>query len=235
MGILNIGTEVLKNPGTKLALGAIGLAGVAKGIGSSAKEAALDTAFGDPYADEAFMGRPMSPGFLAGAGLGGTAGAVGLGVGALAVGGLIGGGAAAKLISKGTKNRAAAIIGAGAVGAAVGAASGPLKESYDIYGPGPSVGVQAAATGVMGTAGGAIGGLIGSKWGKKGALIGGGIGATIGGLGGAASVPAATLGRIRSNQSTLRTGPNNTSLLTAENLNASGNIVLGMHNSRRGY
>jgi hypothetical protein len=47
MGLLNVGAKVGSKFGgtTGLAMGAIGLAGVAKGIGPSAKEAILDAGY----------------------------------------------------------------------------------------------------------------------------------------------------------------------------------------------
>jgi len=247
MGLLNVGEKVGSKFGgmTGLAMGAIGLAGVAKGIGPSAKEAVLDTAFNDPYADEAFMGRPMSGGFLGAAATHGTAGAVGLGVGAMVVGGLIGGGAAAKLMPKGAEigklaeyglGRGSMIAGAAGIGAAVGASKGSLHDTFGVYGPGPNAGANVATAGIGAAIGGAIGGLgYGYKKGLKKAAIGTAIGATIGGLAGAAVVPGMTMSRIRDNRQLLSNSPYNTSLGMAQALNASGDIVLGMHNSRNSY
>jgi len=66
---------------------------------------------------------------------------------------------------------------------------------------------------------------------KKGAAIGG----LIGGAFGAASVGNNIIGTASRNRQILNQSPfYNQSLLTAERLNASGNIVLGMHNQRRG-
>jgi hypothetical protein len=237
MGLLNVGAKVGSKFGgtTGLAMGAIGLAGVAKGIGPSAKEAVLDAAFNDPYADETFMGRPMSSGFLGAAATHGTAGAVGLGLGAMAIGGLIGGGAAAKLIPK-NSFRGTMIAGAGAIGAAVGASGGGMSETLSVYGPDPTVGANLATAGIGTALGGAIGGL-GYGYGKsfKKAAIGTAIGATIGGLGGAAVVPGMAMSRVRDNRQLLSSSPYSTSLATAQALNASGDIVLGMHNSRKSY
>jgi len=91
-------------------------------------------------------------------------------------------------------------------------------------------------------AGGAVAGAYaGAKFGKKlgfgamgtaastaaGAFIGGSIGTA-----GAVSGPIAT---AKANQQIMTQSPfYNQSALTAERLNASGNIVLGMHNQRRG-
>lgn len=92
------------------------------------------------------------------------------------------------------------------------------------------------------TAGGAaLGGVAGAKFGMsrggvKGAIAGGLFGAMAGGgVGGAIGV-APTAQYVRSNSQLLRESPfSNSSLATAEALNATGDIVFGMHNSRRGY
>lgn len=247
MGLLNVGEKVGSRFGgmTGLALGAIGLAGVGAGIGSSAKEAAFDIAFDNPNADEAFMGRPMSSGFLASAATHGTAGAVGLSFGTTAAGAAIGGGFAAKMIPKTAKfgqlaefgmGRKSLIAAAAGIGGMIGMAKGPMRDTASVYGPGPSVGLQAATTGIGAVIGGAIGGLgYGYNKGFKKAAIAGGIGAIMGGIAGASVVPAATLARVRSNQNLLTSSPYSTSLGMAQALNASGDIVLGMHNSRNGY
>jgi cellulase/cellobiase CelA1 len=67
--------------------------------------------------------------------------------------------------------------------------------------------------------------------GIKGAAIGAAIG---GGLGLAGTV-SSTVATARANQQIMTQSPfYNQSALNAERLNASGNIVLGMHNQRRG-
>ena len=94
--------------------------------------------------------------------------------------------------------------------------------------------VGGIAGGVLG-AGGVIGGGIlgGKKYGIKGAIGG----AIAGGIGGA-SIGAGSVGMIGMREAAGnaqkygRSG--NSSLMTAQALNANGNIVLGMHNSRRG-
>ena len=92
------------------------------------------------------------------------------------------------------------------------------------------------------TAGGAaLGGMAGAKYGAsrggiKGAIFGGIAGSIVGGgVGGALGI-APTAQYIRSNRQLLKESPfSNTSLVTADALNATGDIVFGMHNSRRGY
>jgi len=70
-------------------------------------------------------------------------------------------------------------------------------------------------------------------------MMGGKIGAVAGGLLGGAFGTAITanniIGTASRNRQIMTQSPfYNQSLLTAERLNASGNIVLGMHNQRRG-
>lgn len=115
-----------------------------------------------------------------------------------------------------------------------------LKNAADLgmYGYGSSAMASAPLAGAgMGMAVGAIGGQIAKKrgvphiGGVRGALAGAAIGGAIG-LAGA--VQTATH-PYRSNPNLFRNSPYyNTSLSNAERLNASGDIVLGMHNTRRG-
>lgn len=214
---------------TGLGLGFVGLAGVGSGIGSSAKNAAFDYAFDDPNADEAFMGKSMSSAFLGSAGAYGAGGAIGVGLGASAIGGLVGGGGLAKAIPKGVKNRGSLIAAGAAVGGALGGSVGGMGDAYDTYGPAPTAGMNVATTGI----GAVIGGTIGAF--AKRRIKGGLIGAAIGGLVGAATVPGMTIGKVRSNRELLNSSPYSTSLSVAQALNASGDIVLGMHNSRSSY
>lgn len=105
--------------------------------------------------------------------------------------------------------------------------------------PGPTVMMGTSA--VTGTMGGITGGTIGSAIG--GAVLGragkvmGGITGTLAGAGIGASLPtaAAVGGHINRNQEFYRQSPYSSSSSTAAQLGASGDIVLGMHNSRRGY
>lgn len=77
------------------------------------------------------------------------------------------------------------------------------------------------------------------RGGLKGAISGGALGAIVGGVaggalgaGGSASMAYQT---AKTNSQIIRESPfYNQSALTANRLNASGNIVLGMHNQRRG-
>lgn len=227
--------EAGRGTGAKILLGTALAGGVIKGIGSSPKEALLDAAFDDPNADETFMGRPMSGRFLGAAGMGGGGAAVAMGVAGAVIGGALGGGAASKIMEGSEFRKVAMSLGI-AGGVAAGAGAGALHETFGVYGPRPTIGNQmgSSITGTVlgGLVGGAIGGL--SK-GKKGGMIGGAIGAIGGAIAGTAAIPAMTASRIHDNMGLLSRSPYNTSTLMAQNLNASGNIVLGMHNSRGGY
>jgi hypothetical protein len=95
---------------------------------------------------------------------------------------------------------------------------------------------------LVGAIGGTYGALRGARGGAsvKGKLIKGAIGGAIGTAAGSAIGGAAAIGGAvsysRNNSQLMRESPfSNTSLATADALNASGDIVLGMHNSRRGY
>ena len=69
MGILSsIGKSLYKGATTKVGAGAIIAgavgAGIAKSAAPAARDAAMDVAFGDPNADETFLGRKLTPGAL---------------------------------------------------------------------------------------------------------------------------------------------------------------------------
>lgn len=69
MGILSsIGKTLYKGATTKVGAGAIIAgavgAGLAKSAAPAARDAAMDVAFGDPNADETFLGRKLTPGAL---------------------------------------------------------------------------------------------------------------------------------------------------------------------------
>ena len=93
---------------------------------------------------------------------------------------------------------------------------------------------------IGGLGGGVIGGAVGfAKGGTRGAITGGLIGALGGGAAGTAvgaAVPATMAYKTaQMNSQVINQSPfYNQSALTANRLNASGNIVLGMHNQRRG-
>lgn len=99
----------------------------------------------------------------------------------------------------------------------------------------------AVGTGVLGgLIGGATGAGMGYKRGGiKGAIAGGVLGAMGGGVvgGGIGAAGSASMAyqTAKTNSQIIRESPfYNQSALTANRLNASGNIVLGMHNQRRG-
>ena len=90
-----------------------------------------------------------------------------------------------------------------------------------------SAAVGSLIGGAVGGFGGAISNLGGAKFGAIGAIAGAAIGA--------ASPLMYTAGRMRNNQDFYSQSPYSRSRQLANELNASGDIVLGMHNSRGGY
>lgn len=109
------------------------------------------------------------------------------------------------------------IVGPMTAGAAVGGAGGFLAGSLGAARIFSSPRAKAIA--------GAFGGL-------TGVIAGAGVGAGVG-AGGAFAHAA---GYVRSNSQLMSQSPySRSSLTTADQLNASGDIVLGMHNARRGY
>jgi hypothetical protein len=145
MGLLaNLGKGAYKaatsKPGAGLIIGGAVTAGILKHAAPAARDAAMEVAFGDPNADESFLGRKLTPGSVFDAvapvatGGGGTAGAVGtigavglgagLGIAAGArVGGMIANPAGSRLATKALRGGAiGGIVGAGLGAAAVGAA-----------------------------------------------------------------------------------------------------------------
>ena len=107
--------------------------------------------------------------------------------------------------------------------------SNAVRHGVNVGGRGAFIGAPMVGAGV----GGLVGAKIGKKFGMKktgattGALLGGAIGGVMGVTG--------PINTARANQQILSQSPfYNQSALNAERLNASGNIVLGMHNQRRG-
>ena len=134
----------------------------------------------------------------------------------------------------------------GGVGGKILRATAPedsLATNYSIAGnAGTLMGTSAFTGAVGGVAGGTIGSVVGGVVGGAFSMprIGKVAGGAIGGLSGLAlggSLPSSALigGQIASNQEFYKQSPYSGSAATASQLNASGNIVLGMHNSRRGY
>lgn len=220
-----------------IGLGALGL-GVASKIGPAARDAAFDFSMGDPNADAAFTGSKFSARYLAGTAIGGGLGGVmrasnpadyfrenplvptsGAALGTLGIGG--------------------GIIG-GLTGATIGASLIDLRKPF---GPADGSSKMAKLIGREFTTGEklvekltrpskfglAAAGAIGI--GAIGAAIGAGIG-TIG-IGGLSAKSYIGNNQQFFNESPY--APRSNSLATASSLNASGDIVLGMHNSRRGY
>ncbi len=183
------------------------LAGIA-GLGAmktsapAAKDFAMEAAFGDPNADQSFIGGELSGRYLLGAATGGTLGS---------------------LMQK----------------------TAPMDQfRMDPYMPGTGMAVGfTAGLGGLGTVGGAVGGaMLASKRGSglKGKIFagvaGGVVGGTLGSAAGAASVLGTPMAYAGMNRNFFANSPyGNSSSSTAAALNASGNIVLGMHNSRNGY
>lgn len=215
------------------------LAGMANKAGPAAMDATMEAAFGDPNADRYFTGRDLSLRTMVGGVLGGNIGTamqmsspgdymaqkpnilanpvVTGGAGAVA-GGIVGG-----FLGRGK----GAMIGA-TVGSALGAGTSlsPIIPNDGFTNP--------IATGSAGAALGAVsGGLIGKTAGRGiiGTVAGGAIGGIIGTIAGA----AAPIAHMRNNQQFFKESPYSPMTSSTGNLNATGDIVLGMHNARRGY
>jgi hypothetical protein len=90
-----------------------------------------------------------------------------------------------------------------------------------------------ATTGALGAAGAGIGLAAGS--GVKGRIAGAFAGGALGSIAGAGAGIYPTYKYASENREFLRSSPYSTSRSNALALNADGNIVLGMHNSRRSY
>jgi len=240
-----------------IALGGVGL-GMANTAAPAARDAAFDFAMGDPNADVAFTGRKLDSRFLVGNAMGGVLGngiaatsddfytfhktapppinlignnergAVGLGIGA-GVGGAIGG-----IRGKGK----GALIGAG-IGGFLGGTAGLGSVGSAPYVTGGGAIAGAIAAGTIGFRKGPIKGIIGAALGTVG---GAAAGATVaGGMIAGSLAPGAlpTMSVVRNNEQFYSQSPyartRNSSLSTMGQTNAVGDIVLGMHNSRRGY
>jgi hypothetical protein len=187
----SIGRGLYKGATTKAGaatiIGGAALAGFGSKVLPATRDAAMDVAFGDPNADQSFIGRKITPGALFDTVVpGGQSGAGALGISAVStMGGAAIGGLAAKSIKGG-------LIGAG-IGAAVG----------------------------MGTVMGLTGAYVGrnEKFFRQSPYSG-----------------ERRLNRDMTYGGLLynKKGKRNTSLETAQQMNADGNIVLGMFNLRRG-
>lgn len=126
-------------------------------------------------------------------------------------------------------------------GASIGGLGGEMLQMTD---PGdymatnPVTGSTVAGAGV----GTGVGALAGSaiaksrgKGGIKGAVLGGVIGSALGGIMGRTGYTGLPIQHMRNNQQFFTESPYSPLGRGNNMLNASGNIVLGMHNSRRGY
>ncbi len=111
-----------------------------------------------------------------------------------------------------------------------------MKTNMAMPGPVEST-IGGAGTGIL--AGGAIGAAVGAKKGKgiKGGIIGGLMGAVAGSVAGAAVPIAGTRSYMSNNAEFFKQSPYSprSSRNMMNDLGAAGDIVLGMHNSRRGY
>jgi hypothetical protein len=101
------------------------------------------------------------------------------------------------------------------------------------------IAARTAAGPVTGTMGAAAGAFLGSSLGPGGRKFGKIAGGLIGGFGGAnlgIALPALGVGAyLNNNREFFQNSPYSPTRQTQNELNASGDIVLGMHNSRRGY
>jgi hypothetical protein len=194
------------NRGSLLAIGAIaGTAGLASKVGPAARDATLEVGLGDKDADRYFMGSKLSARSLVGAGMGGPLGT------------------AIQMTSPGDFYKTNPIMPAGVGGQAI------------------------AGAGVGGLAGGIGGALLGVKSGGStfgkvakgivGGVMGAGMGATIGGAVPVAGAGIATKAYMNDNADFFGSSPysGKGTQQIMNDLGASGNIVLGMHNSRKGY
>jgi hypothetical protein len=248
--LLGLGRKVIGPSGSmqrKLvaggALGAIGLKGMADVVLPGARDAALDLAFDDPNADEKILGTKLSPSMLVGGALPGQANA-----GVVAGSTIAGAGSGAYL---GRKFGAAGMVVGGLAGAMTGGygsalATGGAGAMARGMNPtrfgsidGSTVGTAAQTTFIGSGVGSIAGAAYGfKKRGIKGAIAGSAVGGIVGaipgaiGVGGSASFAYQS---ARDNSQILSESPfYNSSLMTADRLNASGDIVLGAHNTRRG-
>lgn len=131
------------------------------------------------------------------------------------------------------------MLGAGAGGIAGGALMASNPSDYTRMNPiAPNAGMAIGAT-ATGAIGGAVAGAKIAKragGGARGRILSGIAGAAAGGIGGATLSMAGTLDYTQRNINFFKNSAyGNQSAATATALNASGNIVLGMHNSRTGY
>jgi hypothetical protein len=243
--------DIMKSKTAKgIVLGGLFLAGVGKEVIKPTIKAGLDVAFDDPNADQKVLGTDLSPSMLVGGSLTGGSKRPFVTLGGAAAGAA--GGAALGKKYGGTQG---AVIG-GVAGFFAGGAAG-----LAVGGDAPAfIGGQARAMNAVrfgagatnpyyaGRGLGSIGSIIGAagggiygykKGGKVGAVIGaiGGAaaGGVVGGAAGAGSSIAYANQYARTNAPIISGSPfYNQSLMTADRMNARGDIVLGAYNTRRG-
>lgn len=195
------------------ALGAVGAMGAASKIGPSMREGAMEAAFGDPNADAAFLGKNVSARFLLGSAIGGPMGTA------------MRYSAPSDQFMVDPFSSSAFGAGLGGLGAVAGGGLGYGATRMVARTPRKTIKNAVSSIGREGGKGFSLGG---PKTRIAGAIAGAAIGA--------AALPTMyARGHINRNQQFYDQSPyNNVSLARAEALNASGDIVLGMHNSRGG-
>jgi len=241
-------------------LGGLFLAGLGKTLGRGMTDAAMDLAFDDPDADLKMLGTKLTPtmmlgvlypdkanpaavgvGGFGGGGIGATAGAMlgrRFGRAGMLAGGTIGG------IAGLTLGATTGSLATGGVGS-LARAQHPTRFPADTFGDAVDIGYTTMTLGML--TGGIAGGAIGARGprfggGRRGLALGAISGVAYGGLAGAAAGGLFVGGSIattnqarKANMQIINESPfYNSSLLTAERLNARGDIVFGAHNTRRG-
>jgi hypothetical protein len=241
-GLRTTGKGLTSLGNSKTALAGIGIGALALGaaskIGPAARDATLDFSMGDPNADAAFTGSKFSARYLAGTAIGGG------------LGGVIKASSPGDYFKENplvpTSGAALGTLGiaGGAVGGVAGAAIGTsLVDLRKTLGPADGSLKSAKLMGREFTMGEKLVKKL-QRPSKFGLATVGALG--LGALGSAVGAGAATIGigglsaksYINNNQQFFNESPyapRSNSLTTASSLNASGDIVLGMHNSRRGY
>lgn len=222
------GRGAIRASGSRVAMGTI--AAGAFGLGflnktaPAARDAAFESVLGDKDADIAYTGRKLDSRFLLGNAIGGAAGG------------------AMKYTSPDAfafnpllaDSNVGVGIGAG-LGAAAGGVLGAFGATLAKKGKNAAIGTEAFGKFAtkhpgMGKLGRGLGALATNRVG--GAALGA---AVFGGL----AIKGMIGGQYENNRRFVAESPympgGNSSMATAQALNASGDIVLGMHNSRRGY
>jgi len=197
----------MRTAGMGLLVGGAAVAGAIAGTKDVFKSA-FDVAFDNPDADRAFTGQDFGPGFYASQAVGGPIGALGRAASPLGT-------------AQGT-----AALGAGAVAGGAALAAGGTGLAIAGYG----------ASKLLGSGGAAASGKLAKffRGAAKGSKYGGELGAVLG----VGAISAAAFGAKKLIDSQTSQSPymnRNVNNPQGRQLNASGDIVLGMHNTRRGY